>query len=114
MNIPCTQNSGSTMRDILRSQKLFAMMLGFIFIANIMDAFFTLGWVEMNAAEEANPLMAYLLDVDPLLFWWTKFVVVFIALMGLWALRQHILARVLTLIVSLVYMHVIILHMNAF
>jgi hypothetical protein len=64
--------------DVFRKRDV-ALLLG-IFILNILDAFFTLLWLQMGGGE-GNPLMEQLLKTSDLLFLFQKCVVV-----GLWLL----------------------------
>jgi hypothetical protein len=64
-----------------------------LLLCNVLDAAFTLCAVQGGYATEANPLMAVLLTRDPLHFVLIKHMVVSMALVLLWQMRWHRLAR---------------------
>jgi hypothetical protein len=65
-----------------------------LLLCNLLDALFTVVAVQGGYATEANPLMAVLLEHDPLVFVLVKHLVVSIGLIVLWRMRWHKLARV--------------------
>jgi hypothetical protein len=64
-----------------------------LLLCNVLDAAFTLCAVQWGYATEANPLMAILLSRDPLHFVLIKHLVVSMAVLLLWRMRWHKLAR---------------------
>lgn len=62
---------------------------GAILILNLLDAIFTIGWVQLGAAEEANPLMALPLASGPLAFMVVKLSLVSLCVALLWRLRAR-------------------------
>ena len=68
--------------------------------------------VAVCVAVEANPLMAYLLDHSPVLFFFVKMSVVFLAVLILYYRRCAFLTRVLVIPVALIYAAVLILHLS--
>jgi len=77
---------------------------------NLIDAFATMIWVEIGAAEEANPLMAWALEDDVGFFILSKIFLVIFSVLLLWRNRKHKIARVLTVPVFLLYAYIIIVH----
>jgi len=86
------------------------LFLRFIFIANILDAFLTLHWINIRAAEESNPLMAALIDINPLLFLFVKVIGVTSACVFLYFLRNHLATKISVVVVGLVYYCVLLYH----
>ena len=84
--------------------------LRFVFVANVLDAFLTLHWINIRAAEESNPLMAALIDIDPLLFLFVKVVGVTSACVFLYFLRSHLATKISAVLVALVYYVVLLYH----
>jgi hypothetical protein len=76
-------SSGSVMSHPLRVAAAVVLVL------NLLDAIFTIGWVQLGAAEEANPLMAGPLANGPLLFMLVKLSLVSLCVALLWRLRVH-------------------------
>ena len=84
----------------------------FVFIANILDAVLTLKWTEMQVAEEVNPLMAYLIEIDPLLFLSVKISAVTLSCLILWKLNQYISARIIAILSVLLYAGILMMHVT--
>lgn len=87
-------------------------MLYTIFMLNIIDAWLTLAWVKTGIAVEANPLMAKLLVMGDAWFIGIKVLAVAIACGALCMLREHALAKRLSIWVCLVYMLIMISHFH--
>jgi hypothetical protein len=85
-------------------------LLCFLFIANILDALLTLNWLELQVADEANPLMALLIDISPSLFLFVKVAAIFLACIILWKARDHLLAKLSTALGALVYYVILLYH----
>ncbi|MBW2272457.1 MAG: hypothetical protein JRG96_04240 [Deltaproteobacteria bacterium] len=77
--------------DVFRKRDV-ALLLG-IFILNILDAFFTLRWLQMGGAE-GNPLMDQLIKTSDLLFLFQKCLVVGLWLLILMAHKNFRIARI--------------------
>ncbi len=75
-----------------------------------MDAVLTLTWVKLEVADEANPIMAALLETDPLTFFLVKVIAVGTACAILWVLRHHKLAKWIALGSMLLYAGIIAWH----
>ena len=87
-----------------------ATLLRLVFITNLIDAFLTLTWINAGIAEEANPLMSYLIDLGPVWFVSGKIFVVLAACFILWKLRAVTLAKFVSLLACLFYIGVIFVH----
>jgi hypothetical protein len=85
-------------------------MLYVIFMLNVIDAWLTLAWVKTGLAVEANPLMAGLLSMGDAWFIGVKISAVAIACGALCMLREHTLAKRLSVWVCIVYMIVMLTH----
>ena len=86
-------------------------LLQFLLIANLLDAFLTLKWLELRVADEANPLMALLIEISPSLFLFTKVSAISISCLILWKYRTHTLAKLSALLGALVYYIILLYHL---
>lgn len=108
------------MKEWLKRQLDFDLSptLRLIFLFNIFDALLTLCWIAYGIAEEANPIMAYMLSFGVIPFLVSKILLVGISLLILWKLRHMIFARIISML-ALVIMtavlgyHVVGIHMVA-
>jgi uncharacterized membrane protein YqjE len=64
----------------------------------------------MGIAEEANPIMAYLISIDPMLFVVTKLTLVSLACLLLWRIRQRTKAVWALVGVTIFYVGIIGIH----
>ena len=64
------------------SHNKLATLLSFLIALNVFDAIMTLIWTHYSIAEEANPLMLYLLEIHPVLFLFIKISLVFFIFIG--------------------------------
>lgn len=85
-------------------------LLTFVYTANILDAILTLTWVKLQVADEANPIMAALLDINPWLFVLVKIGAVSASCVILWSLRGHKLSKWISLGAALLYAGIISWH----
>ena len=85
-------------------------LLRLVYIANILDAVLTLCWVNMQVADEANPLMAYLIDIDTTLFLLVKISFVTLSCVILWVFRAHHMAKLIAFLAAILYLCIIIYH----
>ena len=99
--------------DFATSYALFYIHLGFVVVANIIDAVLTVAWVSADLAIEANPLMAALLEYGFVWFFVVKTTVVLAAALMLYYRRHMLLARLLIVPVVIVYASILMLHLNA-
>lgn len=88
-------------------------IVGVTIVLNVVDAILTLIWIFMGFAEEANPLMALLLDVHPVLFVLGKLTLVGLGTIVLWRLRRRAAAVVAIFAVFLTYYAIILYHLKA-
>jgi|GEM_PF-4753627 hypothetical protein len=87
-------------------------LLRFIFMANILDGLLTLHWMNMKVADEANPLMAHLIEIDPNLFLGVKFAAVTISCLIFWRYHRLISAKIVIILSALLYASVLGLHVG--
>ena len=64
----------------------------------------------MKVADEANPLMASLIETDPRLFLLVKVMAVTLSCIILWTLRAHRLAKIIAILATLLYIGIICWH----
>ena len=81
-------------------------------VLNLLDAVFTLGFVQAGVAEEANPLMDSALAVSPVLFMLAKLSLVSLGIALLWRMRAHRAAAVGILCAALIYGSVVAYHIH--
>ena len=92
-------------------QRRFLHLLVFLLLLNIADTLFTLEWVHnMGIAEEANPIMAHLIAIDPMLFVVTKLTLVSLACLLLWRIRETTKAAWALVGVTVFYVGIIGIH----
>ena len=84
----------------------------FIVVLNLLDALLTIVSVFTGNAVEANPLMAYLITYDPLLFMICKQLLVSLGAIILWRFRQNMLAIFSIFLVFLIYYVNLIYHLR--
>ncbi len=88
-------------------------VLAFTFILNAIDGVLTVAWIVSGKAEEANPIMDHLLDVDPTVFMAVKLVLVALGSVLLWKLRHRRGAVISIFALFLIYYAVLVYHANA-
>lgn len=93
--------------DVFRKRDV-ALLLG-IFVLNILDAFFTLRWLEMGGGE-GNPLMDQLIKTSDLLFLFQKCVVVGLWLLILTAHKNFRIARLGLWGAFILYVFILLYH----
>jgi hypothetical protein len=72
----------------------FAVLLAMLIVMNALDGLLTIVWVTAAQAVEANPLMAILLDIHPVLFMTFKCALVSLGAIILWRYRGNTFAMV--------------------
>jgi len=82
-------------------------------ILNVVDAFLTLIWVMSGQATEANPLMAVLIEQNPVLFVVVKFTLVFLGSTLLWRYRKRPLSVIFIFLAFMIYYGIVLFHLNA-
>ena len=92
-----------------------ASLLRLVFVANLIDAYLTLVWIDAGIATEANPIMDYLLQQGTVWFLTGKILAISIACFILWRMRNipsvFIVTRSIALISALGYTVLIIFHL---
>ena len=66
------------------TSRIFKIFLVTIFLMNLIDGVGTYLWVVNGYAEEKNPLMDFLIDVDPILFLCIKIIVGTLCVLYFW------------------------------
>lgn len=84
-----------------------------IILLNLVDALFTMTWLDLGLATEANPLMEVLTAWGPVPFVLGKVLLVSLGCLLLWRRRQHPLAVVGIFTIFLIYYAIIIHHLRA-
>tara|TARA_Y100000310_G_C20435183_1_gene693374 strand:- start:65 stop:406 length:342 start_codon:yes stop_codon:yes gene_type:complete len=98
-------------KKVFGSDRFYFSTLGAILIMNLLDAIFTLVWVEGGFTEELNPIMVEALSLGPVAFMMLKLSLVSLAVWLLWNRRQKKIARILVLPLALVYCSVVGIHL---
>ena len=78
-------------------------------VLNLVDALFTLLWVDFHDAQELNPLLAPMMG-SPLLFVSTKLALVSLGVGLLWRFRDRHFARLMVDVAVIVYSFVCVAH----
>lgn len=82
-----------------------------LLVLNLLDALFTLWWLQLGLADELNPLMRCLYDASPLLFVAVKLVGVGLGLLLLCRHRHNRLAKIALWAGNLLYAGVVVYHL---
>lgn len=98
----------------VRSKNWLTWLLCGLVIFNGLDGILTLVWVYRSSAVEANPLMAYLIDLHPVIFISMKNVLVSLGAVLLWRLRSHSLASAGIVLAFSMYCSVMVIQMRGF
>jgi len=88
-------------------------IVAFVFIMNVLDGIFTIIWVVTGKAVEANPLMANLINMHPVLFMGCKLLLVFLGSALLWRRRNNRAAVISIFIVFLTYYILLLYHLRS-
>lgn len=83
----------------------------FLFSLNLLDALFTIFWISIGMAEEANPLMEIVLSLGPAVFLSIKLTLVSLGSALLWRLKHKGFAIVSVLSLLIVYCMITCWHM---
>jgi hypothetical protein len=84
--------------------------LKLLLVLNLFDAVCTYIWVVMGYANEANPLMDYVLSISPTGFVLYKIIIVNLGVLLLWRLRRKIFCRAITVPVVGIYIGIAFIH----
>jgi hypothetical protein len=90
----------------------FRIVIGSVFVMNVLDGLLTLVWKFSLIAEEANPLMAGLIAFNPVLFIITKMALVYLGLTLLWRYRHTQLALLGGGLGFVCYASIIVVHLS--
>ena len=93
--------------------KPLAKMTALIYILSVVDGALTIFWVLSNLAEEANPLMDYLIRQAPVLFMLVKTTLVALGVTLLWRFRARTLALGGIVACFFIYAAIVAYHLNA-
>ncbi|MCZ6918835.1 MAG: DUF5658 family protein [Gemmatimonadetes bacterium] len=83
-----------------------------VIVLNLLDAIFTLAWIQADLAEEGNVLMRDLAHGDALTFMLAKLTVVSLGIYMLWRRRSRPLAVVSVFVAFLLYYVVLLYHLE--
>ncbi len=89
-------------------------IIGLTFLINAIDGVLTVYWVFSGHAQEANPIMDHLIEVDPVVFMAVKLTLVALGSYLLWRLRYKRVAVVAIFILFMVYYGILVYHTYAF
>ena len=104
-------NIVKTIKNIFVKTDHYYCALVSLIIMNLLDAVFTLYWVEAGLATELNPFMAEALHMGPLVFILIKLGLVSLAICLLWMRRDNKIAQMLVPPLTLVYCCVVSVHL---
>lgn len=96
---------------LARREEWMKFLVGAIFVLNAIDAVATVTWVSAGMAEEANPLMAHLLEMHPVVFVGVKLTLVGLCVSLLWRYYDHTLSVVACILLVSVYYVLILYHL---
>ncbi len=83
-----------------------------VVVLNLLDAVFTLWWVRLGLAEEANALLKDLVSERPVLFMLVKLVLVSLGASFLWLRRRQAFAVIAIFAVFFIYYLVLLHHLR--
>jgi uncharacterized membrane protein YpjA len=83
-----------------------------LLVLNLLDAVFTYIWVSLGLAEEANPLMEFVISFSPTAFILYKVLVVNLCVWLLWRTRAQMLCKVLCIPLTCIYVGILLLHLS--
>ena len=102
-------------KDWIGTDKQFKVLWWFLSITivlNLLDAIFTLNWIERGEANEANPLMEVIIS-KPILFVCVKTSLVSLGCYLLWRFHRRPIAVVSIVLAFLAYYAVLLHHLRA-
>jgi len=82
-----------------------------VLVLNLLDAIFTIAWVGLGVAREANPFLQVLASEHPVLFVLVKTTLVGLASVLLWRLRTRPIAVVGIFAAFLIYYALLVYHL---
>jgi len=96
-----------------RQFKWLRWVIAFIFLLNAVDGALTVIWVLTGKAEEANPLMAELIDIEPVFFMVAKLLLVALGSFLLWRFRRQRAAVIGLFVLFIAYYFILVWHFKA-
>ena len=78
-----------SIRTAISKSGILGVAAAALLVLNLLDAMFTIGFIQLGAAEEANPLMALPMADGPLAFMLIKLSLVSLGVTLLWRLQRH-------------------------
>lgn len=88
----------------------YAVLLTLLVLFSLIDGFASALWVNYNFANEANPLMAALMDIDLSLFLYIKIGVTLVCGILLWKIRYRPLAKIALVFALAIYTYILYKH----
>ena len=98
------------MKFINFNDTLYAVLLSLLIMFSLIDGFASAIWVNYHFANEANPIMAALMDIDLSLFLYIKIGVTLICGILLWKIRYRPLAKIALVFALAIYTYVLYKH----
>ena len=95
--------------NIKKNKKYFLLIVG-IFLFNILDGVLTIDAIK-KGAEELNPIMRFLLEIDYSLFLFIKITLISFCLFIFWKYREKTLAQVGIIFSFCIYFFLTIYHL---
>lgn len=83
-----------------------------VLLLNLLDAIFTLFWVEVGLAVEGNVLLRTAVEEHPIVFVMIKISLVSLGTFLLWKRRHHALAVVGLFVIFMVYYYLLLYHLR--
>lgn len=96
---------------LARRQEWMTLLIGMLFVLNAIDAVATVTWVSAGMATEANPLMAHLLELHPVVFVATKLALVGLCSYLLWKHCDRWLSVAATVVLVGIYYTLVAYHL---
>lgn len=109
------ESGSSTSTPQIGTPEHYRWLLGVVkvtLVLNLLDALFTLTWVWLGLATEANPILATLVHEHPVAFVTAKLALVGLGSLLLWQRRRRPLAVVAIFCAFLVYYAVLLIHVD--
>jgi hypothetical protein len=112
---PLSSEIGAQTRRIgtYRQFLFLRRMVMAVLILNLLDGILTLVWITTGVAEEANPLLADLVNEQPILFMGAKTALVGLGSLLLWWRRKRPMAVVAIFICFVVYYLLLLYHLSS-
>jgi hypothetical protein len=105
----------TTDRDVLRwlvPETPLTWLAAVLVVGNLLDALFTLTFLQLRVIYEANPLMSWVYDGSPLSFMVTKLACVQLGLLLLWLNRRVPAAQMAVTAGAAMYTLIVVYHLS--